>query len=515
MSPGRRLEVVAQGALSVPQMREVLGISSKTVKELLQSLLLKTADAEASAAEAVAAVDAKVAAEAAREASAAEAEAAVDAKAAAEAALAVAAAAAAAATVAVEEARAAATVAVGEARAAATVAVEEARAEASAAVAVAINAAGGDLGSPGTSELGTGSAAAIESMLRARLQGSGYSDAPVIANLVARLPTDQGIAYVQSLLRDPEESLPEETVAAALFQAFGMSAEAAVARGIAGLALAPSRPDAAAAAAGLLGLGVPASAEAASEDEARRAYQRQHLNLVSPLDSKFHDFCQPDDPAVALSGIQVIGKAQQWRALVLGDAGALVEAVEAAWGSGDHGSLSLAARTTLAAATVMSEFGDGLLAEILASTPSGQRGFAVWQASQAACGEFIVASADRAAVDNPLRTSQAVDLRAANKAGEASALGARMDGLVAVLSSSKRPATKEDGKLVAAHLGEAVTDWQSGVRPIQAVQQAVCLVRRSHLVMSQAGWVHNYTQLEDIQRIFLGKDIGRRSPSWL
>ena len=218
---------------------------------------------------------------------------------------------------------------------------------------------------------------------------------------------------------------------------------------------------------------------------------------------------------MALSGLQVIGKAQQWRALEVGDARALVEAVQAAWGSGDHGSLSLAARTALAAATEMSEFGDGLLAEILASTPSGQRGFAVWQASQAACGDFIVASADRAAVANPLRASQAVDLRAANKAGEASALGARVDGLVAVLSSSKRPATKEDGKLVADHLGEAVTDWQSGVRPIQAVQQAVTLVRRSHLVMKQAGWVHNYTQLEDIQRILLGNDIGRRSPSWL
>ena len=73
MSPGRRLEVVAQGALSVRQMRSLLGGSSKTVKELLQSLLLTTADAEASAAEAVAAVDAKVAAEAALAASAAEA----------------------------------------------------------------------------------------------------------------------------------------------------------------------------------------------------------------------------------------------------------------------------------------------------------------------------------------------------------------------------------------------------------------------------------------------------------
>ena len=191
--PGQRLEAVAQGKLSERQMRSLLGGSSKTPKELLQSLLLTTANAEASAAEAVAAVDAKVAVEAAREASAAEAVAAVDAKVAAEAAREASAAEAEAAVDAKVAAEAALAVAAAAA-AAATVAVEEARAEASAAVAVAINAAGRDLGSPGTSELGTGSAAAIESMLRARLQGSGYSDAPVIAKLVARLPTDQGIA---------------------------------------------------------------------------------------------------------------------------------------------------------------------------------------------------------------------------------------------------------------------------------------------------------------------------------
>ena len=57
MLPGRRLEAVAQGALSVRQMESLLGGSSKTVKELLQSLLLTTATAEASEAEAVAAVD--------------------------------------------------------------------------------------------------------------------------------------------------------------------------------------------------------------------------------------------------------------------------------------------------------------------------------------------------------------------------------------------------------------------------------------------------------------------------
>ena len=278
----------------------------------------------------------------------------------------------------------------------------------------------------------------------------------------------QKIRVVLPFLRDLDEGLPNASVAAALYQGFGMSAVDTVSEILAApamapggpdeglsvpgaasgdpLAPAPSRPDAAAAAAGLPGLGASASAEAASEDEARRAYQRLHLDLCPPLDSKFHDYVPADDPVVALSGFKVIGKAQQWRALDVGDARALAEAVEAAWGSGDYGSLSLAARTTLAAATEMSEFADGLLAAILASTPSGQRGFAVWRASQVACGDFIVASADRAAVADPRRTSPAVDLRAANKAGGESPLGARVGPLLAVLVASKRPVSKEDGR---------------------------------------------------------------------
>ena len=112
MPPSRQLEVVAQGQLLERQLRGLLGGPSKTPKELLQSLLLANA-------EAVAAADAQVAAEAARKASAAEAEAAVDAKVAAEAALA--------------EAR----TQVSAAQAAAEAALAEARAQASAAQVVA------------------------------------------------------------------------------------------------------------------------------------------------------------------------------------------------------------------------------------------------------------------------------------------------------------------------------------------------------------------------------------------
>ena len=44
----------------------------------------------------------------------------------------------------------------------------------------------------------------------------------------------------------------------------------------------------------------------------------------------------------------------------------------------------------------------------------------------------------------------AVDLKASNRAGRESPLGARVDALVAVLAASKRTVTREDGQLVAA-----------------------------------------------------------------
>ena len=66
MSPGQVIEAVDRGALTTPQMQRLLGGPSspaKTVKELLQDLLLTRATAETSAAETAAAVDAKAAAE--------------------------------------------------------------------------------------------------------------------------------------------------------------------------------------------------------------------------------------------------------------------------------------------------------------------------------------------------------------------------------------------------------------------------------------------------------------------
>ena len=57
--------------------------------------------------------------------------------------------------------------------------------------------------SPGTNGLGSGSAAAIESKLRGRLQGAGHSGAPGIAHLAARFPTAQGTAVVCLSCRTP------------------------------------------------------------------------------------------------------------------------------------------------------------------------------------------------------------------------------------------------------------------------------------------------------------------------
>ena len=89
-----------------------------------------------------------------------------------------------------------------------------------------------------------------------------------------------------------------------------------------------------------------------------------------------------------------------------------------------------------------------------------------------------------------------------------------MGALVAVLSASKRPVTKEDGWQVADRLKNAVANWQAVDSPVQAVQDATSLVRRSRLLMKQAGWTYNSTVLEDIQRILLGDEFGRRFPSW-
>ena len=130
----------------------------------------------------------------------------------------------------------------------------------------------------------------------------------------------------------------------------------------------------------------------------------------------------------------------------------MANAVKAAWDSGNYGSLPLAARSALDAATKISEFADEPLAGTLASTPSGQRGLAVWRSGQVACGAFIYASANRAAVDGTVLLTRTADLKAANKAGRESLLGARVGTLVAVMSASKRPVTKEDGRQVSNQL---------------------------------------------------------------
>jgi len=202
MLPGQRLEAVAQGKLSERQMRSLLGGSSKTPKELLQSLLLTTA-------EAAAAGEAQVAAEAAREASAAEAVAAVDAKVAAEAALVV------------------ATAAVAEARAEAS-----AVAAAAAAAGIAAADAGREVTAGGTDPAGTdipGSVGAIARMLQDALQGPGHSGAVLIAGLTEGPPADQKIQVVLPFLHDADEGLTKARVATALCQGFGRSAAATVA----------------------------------------------------------------------------------------------------------------------------------------------------------------------------------------------------------------------------------------------------------------------------------------------
>jgi hypothetical protein len=61
-------------------------------------------------------------------------------------------------------------------------------------------------------------------MLQDALQGPGHFRAAFIAGLTEGLPMAQKIKVVLPFLRDPDEGLPKASVAAALYQGFGMSA---------------------------------------------------------------------------------------------------------------------------------------------------------------------------------------------------------------------------------------------------------------------------------------------------
>ena len=216
--------------------------------------------------------------------------------------------------------------------------------------------------SSGTNGLGSGSAAAIESVLRGRLQGPGRSGAPGIAYFAASLPTAHGIAVVLTFLQDPEEGLPVGSVAAALNEAFGMPAKAAVTGVLAAAAPSPLHSDTATEAlrrpAANGGLGASASSEAGSEEEARCAYQHQHAGLGLSIDPKFLCHILATDARVAVAEMKDIGAHQKWPALHVGGARALADAVKEAWGSGDYAKLSLPDRNALDAAKAISGFYD-------------------------------------------------------------------------------------------------------------------------------------------------------------
>jgi len=343
----------------------------------------------------------------------------------------------------------------------------------------------------------------------------------VIAGLAGDLPIDQGIKVVLPFLQAPDEGLPPACVTAALYQAFGMSAEATAAGILAASALAPGCPDAVLGAADAAsedprrpGLGVSASGDDESEDAARLEFQRRNVDLGPSIDPKFLNTVLERVPGAALKQLQDIGKHQRWDALLVGDARALGDAITAAWGSGKYGRLSQDGRDALAAVKGVSEFRVGRLAGILESTPAGQRGSAVWRYSQDLCGGFIVASADRAASADPKLLARAADLEAAYQEGGESPLGARVDRLMAVLAASRRSLSKEDGRRAEEQLKASCTDWTKVRYPLEAVQDAGALVRRAQRRMGQAGWLISDSELDEVQRILHGDAPGRRSQAW-
>ena len=363
-------------------------------------------------------------------------------------------------------------------------------------------------------------------MLQDALQGPGHSDAGLVAGLTAGLPTDQQIQVVLPFLQDPAEGLVPARVATALFQGFGRPAAATVAALLAAPAMAPCDPDAGLSAPGAAsgdrlgaGLGASASGDDVSQDDfedtARLAYQRLHQDLGPPIHTQFLATVLPAESEAALRQLREIGKRQHWDSLPMGDASALGAAVLAAWSSGQHGSLSSGDREELTAVKAISEFQGGRLAEILKSTPAGQRGYAVWAHSQDQCGSFIVTAADRSASEDSTLLARAAELEAAFQEGAASPLGARVDRIVAVLAaSSRRPLSKKDGQLAEEQLKELCTDWASVRDPSAAVLDAEAAVRRAHRRMSQASWLINTSVLDEVQRILQGDAAGRRSPAW-
>ena len=474
LTPDQALAAVRHGSLSAPQMSRLLDVCRRFVA------VAGEAEASSEEAQAVAAIQA------------------------------------AAASQAVEEAKAAA----AEAKAAAA----EATAAAVAQAAAVANAAAAALAAAVTQA--PGSVGAIERMLQDALQGPGHSDAGLVAGLTAGLPTDQQIQVVLPFLQDPDEGLSPARVATALYQGFGRPAAATVAALLAAPAMAPWGPDAGLSAPGAAsgdrlgaGLGASASGDDVSqvdfEDTARLAYQRLKQDLGPPIHTQFLATELPAESEAALRLLREIGKRQHWDSLLMGDAPALGVAVLAAWSSGQHGSLSSGDREELTAVKDISEFQGGRLAEILESTPAGQRGYAVWAHSQDQCGSFIVTSADRSASEDSTLLARAAELEAAFQEGAASPLGARVGRIVAVLAaSSRRPLSKKDGQLAEEQLKAQCTDWASVRDPSAAVRDADAVVRRAHRCMSQASWHINTSVLDEVQRILEGDAAGRRSPAW-
>ena len=75
-------------------------------------------------------------------------------------------------------------------------------------------------------------------------------------------------------------------------------------------------------------LAASASTEAESEEEARRAYRRQHADLGPRLDPEFLDHTLAADPRVAVAEIKGIGAHHKWHALHVMESRALADAVK-------------------------------------------------------------------------------------------------------------------------------------------------------------------------------------------
>ena len=133
---------------------------------------------------------------------------------------------------------------------------------------------------------------------------------------------------------------------------------------------------------------------------------------------------------------------------------------------------------SLQSTSSLEDFACDPLASIL-RTLAGVRGRAVFEARQDQAGNFLIDSALRAAVADPLLGPRVTDLRRAVEAPPGDlGLVPRNSALRAVLGASRLQDSKRDAKQALDHLAGSSYDWSVDSGLVAAVMAVLRLIHR-------------------------------------